>query len=88
MMLKCTRIVGAGDVKFYLGIDVSMGCKDEATLDSPIQGAAYVLLVLTMCIPMYGSRLPSGPLVAGEPLLFSSASSGPLFVDACGGGLI
>ena len=55
MMLQCTPIVGT-EVKFYLGIDVSMGCTDQFTTTSPVGGAALVLLVVTVLIPVYGAE--------------------------------
>ena len=40
-------------MKYHLGIDVSMECKDEARLDSPISGVALFLGGATTLIPVY-----------------------------------
>ena len=53
MMFKCIRVAGAAEVRFYLGIDVSMECKDAATLESSISGVATILALLTTLIPAY-----------------------------------
>ena len=56
MMLQCKPVIGPTGRHFFLGIDMSMGCSDDGmSLDSSVGTAAFVLLVVTILIPVYGA---------------------------------
>ena len=59
MMLQCKPVVGPNGRRFFLGIDMSMGCADDGVTLNDTQWAAMIFLIVTILIPAYGSQSPT-----------------------------